>query len=142
MGHEVPNVNDVPAITPARESENEPRPLVLVVEDDDQVREYYVECLRARFDVDTCADGMAALAYFDRGRPDAILLDLNLPRLHGWTLYNELRRQPLTARTPVVVVTGADEVPGMPGAVVLRKPCGADALIEALECALAAEAPS
>ena len=111
-------------------------PVVLVVEDDTSLRECYRAGLGVRFDVDECADGMSALEYFDHHRPDAVVLDLNLPRLHGETLYNELRHQPLTSRIPVVVVTGVDPAPELPGATVLRKPCDMDVLIGALETAL------
>lgn len=116
-------------------------PLVLVVEDDEQLREHYRAGLGGRFVVDACADGMSALAYFDHRCPDAVVLDLNLPRLHGRTLYNELRHQPLTAAIPVVVVTGVDPAPELPGALVLRKPCGVDELIGALERALGPDEP-
>jgi CheY-like chemotaxis protein len=119
-----------------------PHPRVLVVEDDEQLREYYRAGLGGRFVVDECADGMSALAYFDQRYPDAVILDLNLPRLHGRTLYNELRHQPFTAAIPVVVVTGVDPVPELPGALVLRKPCGIDELIGALERALGPDEPA
>ena len=112
------------------------RPIVLVVEDDQSLREYYREALQSRFDVHTCGDGMAALQYFSNGRPDAILLDLNLPRLHGRTLYNELRQQPLTSGIPIVIVTGVDPPPHVPGATVLQKPCPLEELLAVLERAL------
>ena len=111
-------------------------PVVLVVEDDRGLRECYREGLGRRFVVDECADGMSALEYFDHHRPDAVVLDLNLPRLHGETLYHELRHQPFTSGIPVVVVTGIDPVSELPGATVLRKPCDIDALIGALETAM------
>jgi CheY-like chemotaxis protein len=122
-----------------RAASDERHPLVLVVEDDKWLRTLYRTALTPRFAVDECPDGMSARAYFDHARPDAIVLDLNLPRLRGETLYNELRHQPLTSAIPVVVVTGVDPTPDVPGATVLRKPCEIDALIEALEVALAAE---
>ena len=61
---------------------------------------------------------------------------------HGRTLYNELRHQPLTAGIPVVVVTGVDPTPEVPGDLGLRKPCGIDELIGALERALTPEEPT
>jgi CheY-like chemotaxis protein len=117
-------------------------PLVLIVEDDEPLREYYRAGLGGRFVVDECADGMSALAYFDRRRPDAVVLDLNLPRLHGQIVYNELRHQPLTASIPIVVVTGVDPPPELPDAMVLRKPCGVDRLVGALERALTPGGPT
>ena len=120
-----------------REASLERSPLVLIVEDDRSLRDFYRAGLGRRFVVDECADGMSALAYFDHRCPDAVVLDLNLPRLHGQTLYNELRHQPRTASIPIVVVTGIDPAPEMPGVMVLQKPCEIDVLIGALERALA-----
>lgn len=117
-------------------------PLVLVVEDDTLLRTLYRTALAPRFAVDECPDGVSARAYCTHGRPDAIVLDLNLPRLHGETLYHELRSRPVTARIPVVVVTGVDPPPDMPGATVLCKPCNLDVLIETLEAALAVDQDS
>lgn len=124
-----------------RVASGERHPLVLIVEDDKSLREYYRAGLAGRFVVDECADGMSALAYFDRRCPDAVVLDLNLPRLHGQTLYNELRHQPLTAGIPIIVVTGIDPTPDLPGAMVLRKPCEIDVIIGALEHALTSDEP-
>ena len=109
---------------------------VLIVEDDRPMREFYRAGMAGRFVVDECADGLAALAYFDRNHPDAVVLDLNLPRLHGLTLYNELRGQPLTADIPIVVVTGVDPPPTIAGATVLRKPCDVSLIVNALELAM------
>jgi CheY-like chemotaxis protein len=116
-----------------RVTSGERQPLVLIVEDDSRLREYYRAGLAARFVVDECADGMSALAYFDRRCPDAVILDLNLPRLHGQILYKELRHQPRTASIPIIVVTGIDPTPDVPGALVLRKPCEIDVIIGALQ---------
>ena len=113
-----------------------PHPVVLVVEDDAQLREHYRAGLGGRFVVDVCVDGLAALAYFDHQWPDAVVLDLNLPGVHGQAVYNELQHQPLTAAIPIVVVTGVDPPPELPGALVLRKPCGIDELMGALERAM------
>ena len=52
-------------------------------------------------------EGLAAAA---RERPDIILLDLQLPDMHGEEVLAELRRQPQTARTPVAVLS-ADSGP-------------------------------
>ena len=92
--------------------------------------------------VDECVDGVAALAYCDRRCPDAVVLDLNLPRLHGQAVYEKLRHQPRTASIPVVVVTGIDPAPELPGAKVLQKPCEIEALVAALELALKSQRPT
>lgn len=51
-------------------------------------------------------DGLAALQWLEGERPDAIVLDLGLPRLGGWDLYRELTSHPNARDIPVIVVAG------------------------------------
>ncbi len=113
------------------------RPLILVVEDDRGLRDLYRTSLGlAGFDVHVSEDGLAALRYLEDHRPDLIVLDLDLPKIPGATLHSELRVHPRTRPIPVVVVTGMDPSPTLPGAVTHRKPCAPEVLIQAIERAL------
>jgi len=57
---------------------------VLIVDDDRDVREILVESFRlAGFDVLEASNGLEALLYVKRERPDAVVLDLMMPRLGG-----------------------------------------------------------
>jgi CheY-like chemotaxis protein len=57
---------------------------VLIVDDDRDVREILVESFRlAGFDVLAASNGLEALLYVKRERPDAVVLDLMMPRLGG-----------------------------------------------------------
>jgi CheY-like chemotaxis protein len=58
------------------------------------------------------SDGLQAMAclrregeYVDANRPDLILLDLNLPRMNGFEVLNEIKEDPDLKRIPVVVLT-------------------------------------
>jgi CheY-like chemotaxis protein len=58
------------------------------------------------------SDGLEAMAclrregeYVDASRPDLILLDLNLPRMNGFEVLNEIKEDPELKRIPVVVLT-------------------------------------
>lgn len=58
------------------------------------------------------SDGLEAMAclrregeYADATRPDLILLDLNLPRMNGFEVLNEIKEDPQLKRIPVVVLT-------------------------------------
>jgi len=79
---------------------------VLIADDDADVREVLVEVFRdAGFDVLEAANGLEALLYVKRDRPDAVVLDLMMPRLGG---VEALKR--IHAFNPgirVLVVTGA-----------------------------------
>lgn len=110
------------------------RPLILIVEDDRKLRELFRAELRiAGYDSELCEDGVDALRFIDNGRPDAIVLDLDLPRLSGANLYDELRRDPRTRGIPIVICTGVDwPLDRYEEAIVLRKPCAADDITAAI----------
>ena len=83
---------------------------LLVVEDDDSIRETVEEALRAEgFDVKSCgngADAMALLNEPDTKGVDLLVLDLMLPGLGGLDLCRQLRK--LNNHTPVLVISARD----------------------------------
>jgi DNA-binding response OmpR family regulator len=113
------------------------RPLILIVEDDRVLRELYrVALTLSDFDVHACEDGLDCLRFLETDRPDAIILDLNLPRVPGQVVYDELRAHANTRRIVVIVVTGMQPVPYLPGTKVLIKPVLPEQLVRALEDSL------
>lgn len=83
---------------------------VLLVEDEESLRLVLRDLLeRDGFAVVEAADGIAALDEIDRSAPDAIVLDLNLPRLDGYGVLARLRSRPATHEIPVVVLTAKSD---------------------------------
>jgi DNA-binding NtrC family response regulator len=80
------------------------RDVVLVVEDDDAMRDLLEEELReSSYDVLTAADGPEALAQLERHPVDIVVTDLQMPGMTGHELLHEVRiRRP---GTPVVIIT-------------------------------------
>jgi DNA-binding response OmpR family regulator len=79
---------------------------VLVVDDDDSIRNLLLALLRRKgFVCDDAADGEVAMAHLERQRYSLILLDLMMPRMDGFEVIRELRM--LGNTTPIVVVTAA-----------------------------------
>ena len=80
----------------------------LVVEDNDNERELLAGFLRgAGLDVDTAVDGDDALQYLHtHDRPDAVLMDMGLPRCDGATAVREIRREPGLRGLKVFAVSG------------------------------------
>lgn len=77
---------------------------VLVVEDDDEARAVLVRELGSRgYRIQEAADGRAALARWEAGRPDVVLLDLGLPDMDGLDIIRRIRRE---AMTPIVILSG------------------------------------
>ena len=66
------------------DSSSQPRPLLLLVDDDSQIRQLLSEVgAREGFDVLEAADGAAALEMLNRRHMDLVLLDLHMPRVNG-----------------------------------------------------------
>ena len=78
---------------------------VLVVDDDAAVREAIKPVLEgAGYKVMLAVDGWEAVARFGREQFDLMILDLNLPFLNGWDVFERLTtRYPLV---PVIIITG------------------------------------
>lgn len=84
------------------------RPLrVLIVEDNHDVADMLQMMLLSWGEkVRTANDALAALAAAAEFKPDVVLLDLGLPRLHGFDVARRLREQPGAAGTPIIAITG------------------------------------
>jgi CheY-like chemotaxis protein len=124
-------------------------PLLLVVEDDADMREVYAMTLRTNgFGVEEAENGAIA---FERAlllEPDAILLDHSMPVMDGRETARRLRANARTHHTPLVMVTGFG-VGSAQGRQLradancdayLVKPCAADEVVAALRAALHLEA--
>ena len=124
-------------------------PTILVVEDnpDDEallIRAFQRVDIRNRIDV--AHDGAEAIGYLlgvegdpkSGPLPTLVLLDLRLPKIDGMSVLQRIRRDPRTARVPVVVLTSSQDDEeraktydfGANG--YLRKPVDVDALIKAV----------
>jgi len=87
------------------------RKSVLLVEDDDDIRECLSELLAdAGYGVVTAPNGAVALAYLQKcEHPCLILLDLIMPVMNGSELLSALRSDDVLAPLPVVVVSATPE---------------------------------
>ena len=85
------------------------RPLVLLVEDQTDLRRLYAEQLAiSGFDVIEAEDGLEAIAHTTSRAPDVVLMDLSLPRVDGWEAPRRLKNDDRTAHIPVVALTAHD----------------------------------
>lgn len=80
---------------------------ILVADDEDDIRHLIRMYLtREGFAVDEADGGQAALALLEREKYDAIILDLMLPEVDGWTVCQEIRRR---GNTPVIILSARNE---------------------------------
>jgi two-component system chemotaxis response regulator CheY len=80
---------------------------ILVVDDAALVRRYHAQALaRAGYAVDEAMNGLEALEKLLARPADLVILDVNMPRMDGFTFLANLRRQPgPIAGIPVIVIT-------------------------------------
>jgi len=89
------------------------RPLVLVAEDEESVRQMVALALKALgYRTQVFSDGMDAAAAIDNGHhADAVLLDVRMPRMNGIDLLRHIRSVPERADLPVVAMSAySDEL--------------------------------
>jgi CheY-like chemotaxis protein len=86
------------------------RPVVLVVDDDEQVRKLVCECLRrGGFEAVPSASGEDALTQFETRTFDLVLIDVLMPGLDGFDTVRVLKSQPERAQIPVLFMSGFPE---------------------------------
>lgn len=90
----------------ARPAAHSPKRRVLVVEDTPDTRELLRFVLEAEgYEVLEAADGVSALDVALRELPDAIIMDMNLPRLSGDRAVELIRREPALEGVSIIACT-------------------------------------
>ena len=100
--------------------ENEPKPIILIAEDEEAVVNFYTAALREQgYEVVVAKDGQQALEAARSALPDMVLLDLSLPVHDGFQVLEVLKADPATAGIPVIMMTATgsteDKVKGLEG---------------------------
>jgi signal transduction histidine kinase len=86
------------------------RPLVLVADDEPDMRRFLVSQLMDDYEIIEAADGLEATDKAQEALPDVILLDLMMPQKDGLQVCRELREYAPTSAIPIILLTArADE---------------------------------
>jgi DNA-binding response OmpR family regulator len=86
-------------------------PRIFIAEDDEGILDLLVTRMRiAGYHTAQERDGLAALEAIRRLRPSACILDVNMPKLDGFAVCQQLKHEPATASIKIVMLTarGAD----------------------------------
>ena len=119
------------------------RPCILVAEDSLVVRALVRKQLELRgYDVIEAVDGQQALELARASDPDTILIDVDMPKLTGYQVLEQLKQDPATAGIPVVFLTGRTDAEDAIRALdlgahdYLRKPFEGDELAARVQAAV------
>ena len=135
--NEVMPPSTTPGIAEVPDSQTESalnRGTVLIVDDDEGVRETLVETLKAAgFSIIEACDGPSALALSKDAQLVAAVMDFLMPGMNGAELAREVKRA--RPSLPIVFVSGYSDtvaLDGIAGALILRKPFSGERLTEAV----------
>jgi DNA-binding response OmpR family regulator len=86
-------------------------PRVLVIDDEEPIRLLCrVNLEAAEIDVSEAEDGKSGLEAARAERPDLILLDVMMPGMDGWQVFEQLLQDETTAQIPIVFLTARAEL--------------------------------
>lgn len=121
---------------------------ILVVEDDQTLREQLLELMAFEgYQGVGAEDGAQALERVHEAPPDLVLCDVGLPTLDGFSVIRQLRANPSTAETPIIVLTARQDLDtarrmrDLAVRAYITKPFALDVLLDAIHNALT-DAPS
>jgi DNA-binding response OmpR family regulator len=109
---------------------------ILVVEDDDEIRNYICDELSAYFYMQKCTNGKEALALILKKAPDLVISDIMMPEMDGITLCRKIKQNVNINSLPVILLTAKTrEQDNMEGLSVgadayITKPFNVDILIK------------
>ncbi len=86
-------------------SESSSKAKLLIVEDNDELRNYLVGCFRGKFNTDVAVDGQEALEKVVHNAPDIIVSDVKMPRMNGIELCSKLKNSIETCHIPLILLT-------------------------------------
>jgi CheY-like chemotaxis protein len=109
---------------------------ILVVDDDRMIRDVISDLLRDEgYDVQVAANGLQALALLEDHRPTAIILDMMMPVMDGWTFMQTYRQDTEHQDVPIVAMSAInnprwDPVAEFGAQAFLRKPFDGGLLLD------------
>jgi signal transduction histidine kinase/DNA-binding NarL/FixJ family response regulator len=98
-----PGVDD--SRKPAQADSAERKPVILLADDNRDMREYVSGLLAGRFELVQAGTGKAALTEAERRLPDLVLTDIMMPEMDGFGLLAALRQNPATRSVPVIMLS-------------------------------------
>ena len=98
-------VEDKEGVTPQGESQRDGKKIVLIVEDNRDIRDYIADSLDGEMDVHVASDGKEGLDLTQALMPDIIVSDIMMPRMDGNEMCRAIKTDVRTSHIPVILLT-------------------------------------
>lgn len=86
------------------------KPLILVVEDDSELRQFIKENLSEQYNIMLARDGKEGLSMALQKIPDMVISDIMMPRMDGIQLCRQLKSEHITSHIPIILLTRKDDI--------------------------------
>ena len=91
--------------TKQKQQQNSDLPKILIVEDNDELREYLRNTLSDDYNIQVCSDGKQALEIVKEYMPNMIISDIMMPEMRGDELCHVLKNDIETSHIPIILLT-------------------------------------
>lgn len=113
---EMGSPNERDEMEPTEEASNE-KPVLLLVEDNEDVAHYIISCIQTEYRVIRVEDGQKGIDLAIDSVPDLILSDVMMPEKDGFQVCDTLKNDPRTSHIPIVLLTAraafSDRIAGL-----------------------------
>lgn len=82
----------------------------MVIEDNDDIREYIRQTLASEYDIVTAHNGLEGLSLINTEQPDIVISDIMMPEMDGITLCRNIKDNLITSHIPVILLTAKDSL--------------------------------
>src|SRR5687768_4422332 len=87
----------------------DPRPLILIVDDEENVRDVLSQVMKSEvdnFEVVTATGGVEALLFIGERKPQLLILDVMMPGINGFEVCRKVKGNAATRKIKIVAITG------------------------------------
>jgi signal transduction histidine kinase/ligand-binding sensor domain-containing protein/DNA-binding response OmpR family regulator len=78
---------------------------IVIVEDDEEIREFLKSELSTDYDVTACENGKLGLSEVLKIIPDLVISDVMMPEMDGHTMCSKIKSSPTTSHVPIIMLT-------------------------------------